>query len=188
MQDREETANITVINQAAGGNRVLADGNGPNTIGRVDRDVLSHSGVRYAMIFEGVNDIGVAANDNATQQLIGDELIIAFKQISTRLHAVGIPLFAATITPFGSNTPGYADPTREVTRQRINDFIRTSPVFDAVIDFDKVVADPAVPSRLAAKFDSGDGLHPNVAGYSAMADAFDLDLFSQFESGVVSFT
>ncbi|KAI0029199.1 SGNH hydrolase [Vararia minispora EC-137] len=187
MRARASTADIAVVNQAAGGNRILADGLGPNALGRIDRDVLAHSGVRYAMIFEGVNDIGVAATDNASQTAIGDELLIAFRQISARVHAVGIPLFAATITPFGGNSPGYADPTRELTRQRVNAFIRSSPAFDAVIDFDKVVADPADPTRLAPQFDSGDGLHPNVAGYTAMAAVFDLSLFERFENGVSVF-
>ncbi|KAI0029128.1 SGNH hydrolase [Vararia minispora EC-137] len=187
LRARASTADIAVVNQAAGGNRILADGLGPNALGRIDRDVLAHSSVRYAMIFEGVNDIGVAATDNASQTAIGDELLIAFRQISVRVHAVGIPLFAATITPFGGNSPSYADPTRELTRQRVNTFIRSSSAFDAVVDFDKVVADPADPTRLAPQFDSGDGLHPNVAGYTAMAAVFDLSLFKKFEDGVSVF-
>lgn len=181
MQKNPATANIAVVNQAAGGNRILADGLGPNALGRIDRDVLAQSGVQFAMIFEGVNDIGTAAPDVASQQAIGDSVIWAFKQIATRIHTLNIPLFAATITPFSGDPTiqPYSDPRREVTRQRVNAFIRTSGVFDAVIDFDKVVADPANPSQLNPKFDSGDFLHPNVAGYQAIADAFPLDIFQR---------
>ncbi|KAF7360258.1 Extracellular GDSL-like lipase/acylhydrolase [Mycena venus] len=188
MQKNSATSQISVNNQAAGGNRILADGLGPNALGRIDRDVLSQSGVKYAMIFEGVNDIGEEAATTEAQTVIGDRVIAAFKQIVTRVHAAGIPIFAATITPF--NAPAnvtiqpYSSPVREVTRQRVNAFIRTSGIFDAVIDFDKVVADPAITSQLSPTFDSGDFLHPNVAGYTAMAAAFPLDLFEQFSAGV----
>ncbi|KAJ7029215.1 putative extracellular GDSL-like lipase/acylhydrolase [Mycena alexandri] len=189
MQKNSDTSAISVNNQAAGGNRILADGLGPNVLGRLDRDVLAQTGVKYAMIFEGVNDIGVEDATPEAQQIIGDRVIAAFQQIAIRVHAAGIPLFAATITPF--NAPAnvsaiqpYSSPVREVTRQRVNKFIRTSGTFDAVIDFDKVVADPAIPSQLSPTFNSGDFLHPNVAGYTAMAAAFPLSLFEQFSEGV----
>lgn len=179
MQKNPATENIAVVNQAAGGNRILADGLGPNALGRIDRDVLAQSGVKYAMIFEGVNDIGVADPTPEAQQAIGDQLIWAFKQIAERVHAFNIPLYAATITPFSGNATiqPYSNPVRETTRQRINEFIRTSGTFDAVVDFDKVVADPEQPDMLNPEFDSGDFLHPNVAGYTAMANAFPLDIF-----------
>ncbi|KAJ7689479.1 extracellular GDSL-like lipase/acylhydrolase [Mycena rosella] len=189
MQQNPATSQIAVNNQAAGGNRILADGLGPNALGRIDRDVLSQSGVKYAMIFEGVNDIGVADATTAAQTDIGNRVIAAFQQIVTRVHAHGIPIFAATITPFGapaneSSIQPYSSPVREITRQRVNTWIRTSGVFDAVIDFDKVVADPAIPSQLNPEFNSGDFLHPNHAGYEAIAAAFPLGLFQQFTAGV----
>ncbi|KAJ7512808.1 SGNH hydrolase [Mycena galericulata] len=192
MQKNTATVQISVNNQAAGGNRILADGNGPNAIGRIDRDVLAQTGVKYAMIFEGVNDIGVANATVEDQQVIGDRVISAFQQIITRVHAAGIPIFASTITPFGapandSSIQPYSSPVREVTRQRVNSWIRTSGKFDAVIDFDKVVADPQIPSQLNPIFNSGDFLHPNVAGYTAMANAFPLGLFEQFAGGVSKF-
>jgi lysophospholipase L1-like esterase len=176
-------------NQAAGGNRILADGLGPNAIGRFDRDVLSQPGVRYSMIFEGVNDIGVADATEEAQQAIGDAVIGAYKQFILRAHASGIPMFAATITPFsapGFNTTvqAYSSPVREATRQRVNDFIRNGGLFDAVADFDAVVRDPNAPSQLRADFNSGDFLHPNVAGYTAIAKAFPVDIFKQFANGV----
>jgi lysophospholipase L1-like esterase len=184
------SSNVAVLNQAAGGNRILLDILGPNALGRIDRDVLAQSGVRYAMIFEGVNDIGVAATDPATQQAIGDTLIQAFDQIITRVHAFGIPMFGATITPFSAPSPqdqAYSDPERERTRQRVNEWIRNSGRFDYVVDFDEVVRDPEQPDQLLAEFNSGDFLHPNVAAYEAMAAKIDLDVFERFAGGVSGF-
>ncbi|TFK33665.1 SGNH hydrolase-type esterase domain-containing protein [Crucibulum laeve] len=178
MQQKAATRNIAVINQAAGGNRILADGLGPNALGRIDRDVIAQSSVRYAMIFEGVNDIGTAATDTQTQQAVGDRVIWAMKQIVIRLRTFNMPIFAATITPFGGEGQVYSDPNREVTRKRVNNFIRTSGTFDAVIDFDKILGDPSNSTQLAPQFDSGDHLHPNVAGYQAIADAFPLNIFN----------
>lgn len=182
MEKHKPTSNIAILNQAAGGNRILQDGLGPNVISRLDRDVLAQSGVQYAMIFEGVNDIGGADSDAATQAEIEKKLVAAYKQIATRVHASGIPVFGATITPFGSSaTSDYVQPysstERERTRQRINEFIRQSGVFDAVLDFDRVLRDPDAPSQLLEKYDSGDHLHPNVAGYQALADYFPLGVF-----------
>ncbi|KAI8981331.1 extracellular GDSL-like lipase/acylhydrolase [Trametes punicea] len=180
---------LAFANQAAGGNRILADGLGPNALGRFDRDVLSQPGVRYVVIFEGVNDIGVADATTEAQQAIGDAVIAAYKQFIVRAHAAGLPIFAATITPFSE--PGfnntiqpYSSPIREATRQRVNKFIRTSGAFDGVIDFDAVVRNATAPSQLADPFNSGDFLHPNVAGYTAMAQAFPIDLFKEFQNGV----
>ena len=185
------TRSISVLNQAAGGNRILADGLGPNALSRIDRDVLSQSGIRYAMIFEGVNDIGTAATDVASQAAVGDAVIAAYEQIISRVHAQGIPMFAATITPFsapgGVTQQPYSDPERERTRQRVNDWIRTSGRFDAVVDFDKTLADPATPSQLNALYNSGDYLHPNVAGYQKIADEFPLEIFEEFAGGVIGF-
>ncbi|CAL5873593.1 uncharacterized protein PFLUO_LOCUS7874 [Penicillium psychrofluorescens] len=183
------TGFISILNQAAGGNRVLADGLGPNVLSRLDRDILSHSGVQYVLIFEGVNDIGVAEANEESQKIIGDRLIAAYTQIATRVHAHGISIFAATITPFGrrkgeividAEAEGfspYSDPLREVTRQRINEWMRRTEVFDAVIDFDKTLRDKDDTSILAKEFDSGDRLHPNAKAFKALADAFPLHIF-----------
>ncbi|KAG7087802.1 hypothetical protein E1B28_013743 [Marasmius oreades] len=190
-QSNPTTKNIiTIINQAAGGNRILADGLGPNVFGRIERDVLSHSGVAYAMIFEGVNDIGTASP--TTINTVPDLLIQAFRQISVRVHALGIPFFGATITPFFGNT--YYTPQNEAARKRVNEWIRSHSgsggVFDALIDFDAAVRDNSVGGnveRINPTFDSGDGLHLNPAGYKAMAETFDLTLFDKFASGVIGF-
>jgi lysophospholipase L1-like esterase len=186
MQSNSLTNNIGVLNQAAGGNRILLDGLGPNAWSRLDRDVLAQVGVKYAMIFEGVNDIGTGDTTAENQTAIGNQLEQAFRQMSTRLHAFNIPFFASTITPFGGPGQAYSVPIYEQTRQRINTFIRTSGTFDAVIDFDAVVRNPANFSELNPNFDSGDHLHPNVAGYTAMAAVFDLSLFVRFANGVPS--
>lgn len=177
---------LAVVNQAAGGNRVLADGLGPNALGRIDRDVLAHSGVRYVLLFEGVNDIGTAAATAAAQGAVGDRLLAAYAQIIGLAHAKGLAVFGATITPFSGNSSvqAYSDPTREVTRQRVNEWIRTSDRFDAVVDFDAAVRDPANETMLSPLYDSGDYLHLNPAGYVAMAQAVDLSLFEKFKDGV----
>ena len=120
LQKSGATKHISLGNLAAGGNRILADGLGPNALGRIDRDVLAHPGVQYAMIFEGVNDIGTAATTEAAQNAVYENLVQAYKQMVSLIHAHGIPVFGATITPFSapSNFTGqpYSDPAREVTR------------------------------------------------------------------------
>ncbi|CZT15042.1 related to lysophospholipase L1 and related esterases [Ramularia collo-cygni] len=181
---------ISVINQAAGGNRVLADGLGPSALSRIERDVLSHSGVRYVLLFEGVNDIGTGDISPSAQGQIGDRLIQAYRQIITRVHAMQLPIFGATITPFGCDNTTiqpYSDPEREKTRQRMNEWIRESEGrpggFDKVVDFDKVLRGQNV-SKLDSRYDGGDCLHPNVAGYTALAEAFPLGIFEEYREGV----
>ncbi|KAF5353813.1 hypothetical protein D9758_010579 [Tetrapyrgos nigripes] len=182
-QANNQTSNIAIVNQAAGGNRILLDGLGPSVLSRVERDVLSHPGVGFVMIFEGVNDIGTSTAENAS--VVGDQLIQAYKQIVTRVHTNGLPIFAATITPFFGNA--YFTPEHEAQRLRMNDFIRNSGLFDSVVDFDKAIRDPTNPQRINPPFDVGDGLHMNPAGYKVLAETFDLSLFAQFASGVSSF-
>ena len=176
MQKRHSTADIAVLNQAAGGNRILLDSLGPNALGRIDRDVFSHSGVEYVLIFEGVNDIGTGDTSPAIQSAIGDGLISAFKQIITRVQAFEIPIFAATITPFVGNDP-YSNAEREKTRQRVNKWIREEGDFDEVLDFDQWLRDPKNASQLNPLYNGGDFLHPNVAGYQHIADLFPLKIF-----------
>ncbi|MFC4530692.1 SGNH/GDSL hydrolase family protein [Sphaerisporangium dianthi] len=172
------TAGIAVLNQAAGGNRVLNDGLGPNVLARLDRDVYAQSGVKWQLVFEGVNDIGTAAATEAAQRQVTADLIAAYDQMVIRAHAQGIRVYGATLTPFGGNT-AYDDPQglREASRQAVNTWIRTSRRFDAVVDFDKAARDPAVPRRLLPAYDVGDHLHLNPAGYEALADAVPAHLF-----------
>jgi lysophospholipase L1-like esterase len=178
LRSDRDTADVAVLNQAAGGNRVLNDGLGPNASGRVDRDVLAQSGIAWLIVFEGVNDIGTADATPAAQQQVTAELITAYQQIITRAHTKGIRVYGGTITPFGGNT-GYDDPQgiRETARQAVNAWIRTSHRFDAVIDFDRAARDPLNPRQLLPAFDVGDHLHLNPAGYQALANVVPDRLF-----------
>lgn len=166
----------------------MDDGLGPSVLSRLDRDIISLSGVSSVLLFEGVNDIGMAPADSYSQQILSNRLIAAYKQVATRLGAHGITVFAATLTPFSlphidlkghENAPvtSYCDPVRESTRQIINNWIRTSGIFDVVIDFDEILRDPADHSLLKREYDSGDGLHPNQSAFYAMADSFPIYIF-----------
>jgi lysophospholipase L1-like esterase len=157
--------------------RVLNDGLGPNALGRLDRDVLAQSGVRWLIIFHGVNDIGTAEATPPAQRAVAEDLIAAYDQMITRAHAQGIWVYGATLTAFGDSF--YDDPQgyRETARQTVNRWIRTSGRFDDVLDFDRAVRDPADPRRLLPQFDVGDHLHMNPAGYRALAATVPIRLF-----------
>ena len=168
---------VAVLNQAAGGNRVLNDGLGPNLLARLDRDLLAQSSVGWAIVFEGINDIGTADATEEAQRNVADELIRAYEQIIVRAHAQHIPVYGATLTPIEGSFYEDAAGLREVTRQAVNRWIRTSGKFDAVIDFDLAARDPANPTVIAPALDVGDHLHLNPSGYQALAAAVDLRLF-----------
>jgi len=172
------TANISVLNQGAGGGRVLRDGLGTSALGRFDRDVIAIPGVRWLIIFEGVNDLGTAvgARANGQPHATAADLIAAYQQMITRAHAHGIKVIGATIMAFAGFT-SYDTPESEADRQAVNDWIRHSGAFDGVIDFDAITRDPENPSRLSSAVDGGDHLHPSSDGYRLMADAIDLSLF-----------
>jgi lysophospholipase L1-like esterase len=180
LQAHPGTARVAVVNQAAGGNRVLNDGLGPNALARLDRDVLAQSGARWMIVFEGINDIGTAAATPDAQRQVAADLIAAYDQIIVRAHAQGIAVYGATLLPFGGNT-GYDDPAgvRETARQQVNEWIRTSRRFDAVIDFDRATRDPANPRQLLPAIDVGDHLHLNPAGYQLLADTVPTRLFQR---------
>jgi lysophospholipase L1-like esterase len=175
------TAGIGVVNAGIGGNRVLLDGLGPNLLARFDRDVVARSGVKWAILLEGVNDLGVLTREApATAEAhaaIVTSITQAYAALADRAHAHGIALIAGTIMPFAGNDYYHPGADTERDRQAINRFIRTSGRFDAVIDFDRVMRDPARPDRLAPAYDSGDHLHPSLAGYKAMGEAIPLALF-----------
>lgn len=177
LRSHPATADVAVLNQAAGGNRVLNDGLGPNALARFDRDVLAQSGMAWVIVFEGVNDIGTAESTEAAQKRVADDLIAAYDQMIIRAHAHGIPVYGATLLPFGGNT-GYDTPEREAARQQVNTWIRTSGRFDAVLDLDRAVRDPRDPRALLPAYDDGDHLHLNPAGYQAIADAIPAHLFN----------
>lgn len=179
LRARPATADIAVVNQAAGGNRVLHDGLGPNALARLDRDVLAQSGVDRLIVFEGVNDIGTAGTTPAASRRIAADLIGAYRQIVTRARARGIRVYGATLTPFGGNV--YDDPAgaHEAARQTVNRWIRTGGWFDAVIDLDRAARDPDDPRRLLPAYDTGDHLHLAPTGYRALANAVPLGLFEE---------
>ena len=166
---------IAVINQGISGNKILSDGAGVSALARFDRDVLAPSGVKWLMILEGINDMNGAARPTPLAPAVtADDLIAAMKQMVERAHDHGIKVIGCTLTPFGN-----ASETVEAMRQAVNSFIRTPGNFDAVVDFDKAVQDPASPRQFRAGFNNTDRLHPNDAGYKAMADAVDLSLFTE---------
>jgi len=177
------TRSVAVLNQGIGGNHLLTDGLGPNALARVDRDVLAQAGVRWLILFEGVNDLGdltrngevSAAEHNA---LVG-RILSAYEQIIVRAHTHGIRVIGATITPFAGSDYDHPGPAGESDRQAINAWVRAPGHFDEVIDFDKVVRDPQQPGRLLPAYDCGDHLHPNPAGYRALGNAIPLALFAQ---------
>ncbi|MGH9885305.1 MAG: SGNH/GDSL hydrolase family protein [bacterium] len=160
-----------VANAGISGNRVLSFGAGPSALARFDRDVLMQSGVTHVIILEGINDIG---SSNATK-ITAEDLIYGLHQLADRAHERGLVVIGATLTPAGPR-PAFT-PELEAKRQAVNTWIRTSGVFDAVIDFDAVTRDPAHPTQFLPAYDSGDHLHPGDAGYKAMGEAIDLALF-----------
>lgn len=172
---------VAVINQGIGGNRVLLDGLGPNGMARLDRDVLALPGVRHLLLLEGINDIGglareAPATDEQHRALV-TQLTGAYAQIVARARARGIKVHGATLLPFRSNDYYHPDDATEADRQAINAWIRTLGHFDSVIDFDLAMRDPVRPDHLNPAYDTGDGLHPNPAGFKAMADAVNLATF-----------
>ncbi|HTT67403.1 MAG TPA: SGNH/GDSL hydrolase family protein [Gemmatimonadales bacterium] len=175
LQADPRTARVAVLNAGIGGNCLLRDCLGPAALSRLDRDVLEPPGVRWVIVLEGVNDIGNARAPGAAAG-VAQGLIDAYRRIIARAHARGLKVYGATITPFGGSF--YDGPERQAARDTVNRWIRTSGAFDAVIDFDATVRDPSDPSRLQSALDTGDHLHPNEAGYHAMADAIELSLFT----------
>ncbi len=173
---------IGVLNQGIGGNHLLTFGLGPAALARFDRDVLAQPGARWLIVFEGVNDLGrlsrKAQTTPAEHKALVHQIIAAYQQIIVRAHTHGIRVIGATITPFGGSGYYHPDNAIEADWQAVNTWIRTPGHFDAVVDFAKVVGDPANPDRLLPADDCGDHLHPNPAGYKALADSIPLSLFA----------
>jgi lysophospholipase L1-like esterase len=173
-------ARVAVLNAGIGGNRLLNDGLGPNALARFERDVLSQPGVTHLIVLEGVNDLGTLTRDGPATPEQHAALVAqateALRQIVLRARARGIKAIGGTILPFGASAYYHPPAETEADRQAINAWIRTPGNFDAVIDFDAAMRDPADRSRLNPALDSGDGLHPSLEGYRAMAAAVPLDL------------
>jgi lysophospholipase L1-like esterase len=167
-----------VVDEGIGGNRVLSDSVcfGQDLLSRLRRDVFSQPGARTIVLLEGVNDLGFsqlpdadcsAPNTNVTPE----QLIRAYKEVGREAHARGLRIYGGTILPFRGS--GYWDAAAEQKKVVLNDWIRGSRAFDGVVDFAAATAAPGHPELLDPAFDSGDHLHPNDAGYAAMAAAVD---------------
>ncbi|WP_017571299.1 SGNH/GDSL hydrolase family protein [Nocardiopsis halotolerans] len=181
-----------VLNSGIAGNRLLHDPNPPegsdaedfaaffgqSALRRFDRDVLARPGVGHVIVLLGVNDIGHPGTVAPVSEAVtAEEIIGAHRQLIARAHAAGLRIYGGTILPFGGDSLGFHNEENEARRQAVNEWIRTSGEYDAVIDFDAVTRDPEHPLRLRPEYDSGDGLHPNDAGMAAMADAIPARLF-----------
>jgi len=178
LQANPATRNLAVINEGIGGNRVLHDGWGPNALARFDSDVLAPSGVKYVILFESINDIGHAYDPAKPYDIVtADDLITGLSQLAARAHAHNLKVIGATLTPYMG--AGYSSPAGDAVRNAVNQWIRTTPLLDGVIDFDKATRDPTNPSVFLPAADSGDHLHPNDAGFHLMADSIDLTLFTK---------
>jgi len=182
LQSNRSTQDIGVLNQGIGGNRLLADGIGPNALARFDRDVLAQAGVHWLIVFEGINDLGTLTRDGKVSakehDLLVHRILGAYQQIIERAHTNGIRVIGATITPYLRSDYYHPGPRSEADREQINRWIRAPGHFDAVLDFDKSMRDPSHPDRLLGAYDSGDHLHPSPLGYRAMGGAVPLSLFA----------
>lgn len=177
---------IAVVNAGISGARVMADRMGVNALARFDQDVLSHPGENKTVILlMGINDIGWPGSPFAPHErpMQAAALIASYRQLIERARLHKVRIVGATLPPFegalrGTPFEGHFSADKDRLRGAVNDWIRTSGEFDALIDFDALLRDPLRPSRMLPAFDSGDHLHPGDAGYKAMADAVTLEMLS----------
>lgn len=163
-----------VVNQGISGNRLLVDEVGEHALGRFDRDVREVPGATHVLVNFGINDLGLPGMVGKPPAAASD-LIVGFTMLAKRAHEAGLRIVVATIGPFGGAIfPGIVTPEGLATRRVVNEWLRTTDLFDGVFDVDRAVADPARPDYLRPEFDSGDGMHLNDAGTQAMADSVDL--------------
>ena len=169
---------MAVMNQGLGGNRILHDIRGDSGLRRFDRDVLAQPGVTHTIIMLGTNDLRNRWR-KPEEEVSAPQMIAGLKQFAVRGHTRGIKVIAATLTPFENETflPGAWNPQREAIRQEVNDWMRKTDAFDAIVDFDRALRDPDHPTRMLPIYDCDDHLHPSDLGYRAMGDAIDLSLF-----------
>jgi lysophospholipase L1-like esterase len=169
------TTNLAIVNEGISGNRLLHDGMGISALARFDRDVLALPGVKWLIVMLGINDIGFGSLASS-EAVTADDVIAAHKQLIDRAHLHGIRVMGATLTPFAGAL--YYSEGGEAIRQAVNQWIRTSKAYDAVIDFDMATRDPENARQIRSAYNIRDHLHPNDAGYKAMADAFNLSIFT----------
>ena len=163
-----------VVNAGVSTNELLHDDVNPGALSRLSRDVFAVPNLRYICVLIGINDIGLSFNQFFQRPLAASDLIQGYKQIIDKAHELNVKVIMGTITPVGGSTA--FSPAEEVIRKQVNAWIRTGQGFDGVVDFDAVLSDPSVPSQLLAGYSSSDFIHPNDAGYKAMANAFNLSL------------
>lgn len=174
---------IAVVNQGIAGNQVLRDGAGTSALARFDRDVLSTPGLTHIVVLEGINDIGTGgfsfpgADGPTPAERTAADLIAGYRQLIARAHANGLTIYGATLTPFEGAFEGYYTPAKDEVRIEVNEWIRDSGEFDAVIDFEAAIRDADNPRVMRAEYNSGDNLHPGDAGYKRMAESIDPRLF-----------
>jgi lysophospholipase L1-like esterase len=163
---------LAVADEGISGNRVLQSSPmfGVSAEARFERDALDVPGVRDIIVLEGINDLGFGGGAHVSAA----QLIAGYRRLIAMAHARGLKIFGATILPYQG--AGYYTVTGEAKREAVNTWIRTSGAFDGVIDFDAVMADPGDPLRLNPAYNFGDNLHPNDAGYEAMASAINLQM------------
>ncbi|MEO6966325.1 MAG: SGNH/GDSL hydrolase family protein [Acidobacteriaceae bacterium] len=167
---------LGVVDVGIGGNRVLLDGHGPNAVSRINPDIVARSNAKYVIVLESINDIARFTTDDQPYRDLVQHLESGIAQLAAQAHQHGMKVFGATLTPYQGC--GCYSEEGEAVRAAVNQWIRTSPVFDGVVDFDKAVRDPENPLHYLVRFDSGDHVHPNDTGYKAMADSIDLNLFT----------
>jgi len=182
LAERLAGRGVGVLNAGISGGRLLKDGMGRAALERVGRDVFSQPGVRAMVVMLGTNDIGWPGGAFAPLEpaVRAEAVIQGFRQLIEMAHAYNVRIMGATIAPNehgleGTPLVGHHSPGKEQVRQSVNRWIRESGAFDAVVDFDQLLRDPARPIRMKNAMDSGDHLHPGDAGYQAMAAAIDLD-------------
>ncbi|WP_167089315.1 SGNH/GDSL hydrolase family protein [Massilia frigida] len=180
LQGDPGLAPVAVVNAGIAGNRLLNDAAkpfiGPSALARFGRDVLDKPGVHWVLVHEGINDITATHMLSAAKdQVSAAQIIDGMQTLTARARKNGVKVWAGTLLPFEGTKRFYTE-AAEAKRQAVNAWIRSSGAFDAVVDFDLALRDPAHPGRLQPDFDSGDHLHPNEAGYRVMANAVDLRL------------
>jgi lysophospholipase L1-like esterase len=177
LRENKATSMLGVANEGISGNRLLREGAGTSALGRFDRDALDQPGVKWIILSEGLNDLGdYARPETADKAATADDIIAGYRQAIERAHIHGDKIIGCTMTPYEGSFI-YSDKGEEL-REKLNEWIRTSGAFDGIIDSDAAVRSSDDAKHIRADFDSGDQLHPNDAGYKAMADSIDLSIFT----------